>query len=198
MPSSNGHLVHGLGLLLPAELLRVIDDGVITTSDVGAESLLGRLRNHAELVLSEQLVAVSIAKRNTLGLDGLEAGELVNKDILAMGADNIVLEGSVVGRLSSNKHGRQALGMLRRRDEVGEADCLSVGSNGLFRLGMRLKLELDLGASRGILLSFLSNSVQATLVFRGIVLHAAEVGSLGTEPELSTVKVCESFCCLRA
>ncbi|KAI6770546.1 hypothetical protein HG530_005175 [Fusarium avenaceum] len=58
VPSSHGHLVHGLNFLLMTQLLRVVDDGVITTSNVGAESLLGGLRDDAELVLAQKLVAV--------------------------------------------------------------------------------------------------------------------------------------------
>src|SRR6478735_1255868 len=96
MPRSNGHLVHGLNFLLSAELLRVVNDVIIATSNIGAESLLGGLGNDAELVLAEKLVAVRLLKGNALSLDSLKSSKLVDKHILALDADDIVLECPIV------------------------------------------------------------------------------------------------------
>ncbi|KAI6759032.1 hypothetical protein HG531_014028 [Fusarium graminearum] len=188
VPSSNGHLVHGLNLLLMSELLGVVNDGIITASNVGTESLLGGLGNDTELVLAEKLVAVGFSKRNTLGLDGLKASELVNKHILTLDTNDVVLECSVVSRFAADEHGRQTLGVIGCRDQVGKANTLLEGSNGLLRLDLEgRECALDHGGL-SLVLGLLSNSVETTIILRSVVLDTAKVGPLSHEPELSAIK----------
>ena len=133
LPGSHAHLGECLGLLVRAEPLRVVDRLVISANDVCAHALLGRLRDHRQLELAKQLVAVGIPERDALGLEGLEARMAVDEDVLGTGPDNSVGKGTIVGRLPAQELWGQVAGNVLLAYDVGKADSLLPGL-GLFRL----------------------------------------------------------------
>ena len=185
MPFSHGGLAGGFHLLLLSELLGIINESIVATGNVGAEALLSRLGHDAELVLAKQLVVVASTEAGALGLESLEAGKRVGKGILLLGADNVVLEGSVESGLLTSKLGRKSLGGNGCLNDVGEANNL---------------LGLVLGLSLGLLflLGIFSDGVQSLLVNDLLRGKSLEIDALSSEPHASAVEVGKSLLLLLA